>query len=211
MNKNLKTHLLGMKTVLHYYLLGVAVSWGGFPVICMISNRLAWTVDRIQTFYSVFALLVYLIIAYLAMHEIGETDRNPYKWARYGAKGIVMGLMGFAALYAVEAIMILIADRFAVVQHPIINIHGLHGYITMVFYMPFYWFYKLLSPADIMPSVNFLTALAPAPVIAAVNGFAYWMGYTERVILKRKPRGKVADVLFYGRSGKWSRKYKDKL
>lgn len=211
MNKNIKTHLQGMRTVIHYYLLGVAASWGGFPIIAMISNANNMTVDRIQTFYSVFALVIYIIMAYLAMHDIGTMDRAPYKWARYNAKGLVMGAMGFAVIYIVEALFILIADRFAVIQHPIINMEGLHGYITMILYMPFFWFYKLLSPELIIPSVNYFTGLAPAVVIIAVNGFAYWMGFNEKVLLKKKPKGKVADVLFYGRGGRRRKKYNDKI
>ena len=62
MNADLKTHLLGMKSVLHYYFMGVAVSWAGFPIVCMVSVRLGWTVDRIQTFYSIFAVLAYTIL-----------------------------------------------------------------------------------------------------------------------------------------------------
>ena len=202
MNINLKTHLLGMRSALYYYFLGVAVSWGGFPIICMIAMRLEITVDKMQMFYSIFATISYAILTYLGMYDIGARDRRPYKWARYKAKGAVMGLMAFVVLYIAEVIVIFVADKYAVVQHPLLDMTNIHGYVTQIMYMPFFWFYKLLYPNPIMPSVNYLTALAPVVFIVAVNGFAYWMGYNEKVIIRHKPQGKVAQFLFYGRRNK---------
>ena len=211
MNADLKTHLLGMKSVLHYYFMGVAVSWAGFPIVCMVSVRLGWTVDRIQTFYSIFAVLAYTILTYLGMHDFGEYDRRPYKWARYRAKGLVCGAMGFAVVYIAEIIFIFAANRFIQVQHPIINIEGLHGYVTQIIYMPFFWVYKLIDPNIIIPSPGYLTALLPGIYVIAVNGFAYWMGYTEKVIIKKKPKGKLAQILFYGRANKKKKSWAERL
>ncbi len=199
MNINIKTHLLGMRSVIYYYILGVAVSWGGFPIIAMIGMRFNLTVDKLQIFYSIFATVCYAILTYLGVYDIGVRDRRPYKWARYKAKGAVMGFMAFVVIYIVEAVLIFVADKNAVVQHPILDISNVHGYITQILYMPFFWFYKIIDPTHIMPSVNYITALAPAIFIVAVNAFAYWMGYSEKVIIKNKPKGKVAQFLFYGR------------
>lgn len=200
-----------MKSVLHYYFMGVAVSWAGFPIVCMVSVRLGWTVDRIQTFYSVFAVIVYTILTYLGMHDFGEHDRRPYKWARYKAKGLVCGAMGFAAIYVAEILFVLAADKFIRVQHPIINIEGLHGYVTQLIYMPFFWVFKLIDPDSIIPSVGYLAALLPGIHVIAVNGFSYWMGYTEKVIIKHKPKGKLAQILFYGRAKKEKKSWTERL
>lgn len=206
MNADFKTHLLGMRSVLHYYFLGVAVSWAGFPIICMVSVRLYWTVDKIQTFYSVFAVVAYAILTYLGMHDFGEHDRRPYKWSRYKAKGLVCGAMGFAVIYLAEVILIFAANKFIRVQHPIINIEGLHGYVTQILYMPFFWVYKMIDPEIIIPSVGYLSALLPGIYVIAVNGFAYWMGYTDKVLIKHKPKGLWAQRLFYGRTNKKKKK-----
>ena len=200
MKADIKTHLLGMRLVLHYYFMGVAVSWAGFPIVCLVSMRLGWTVDRIQAFYSMFATLAYGVLTYLGMYDFGEHDRRPYKWSRYKAKGLVCGAMGFAVICMAELLFIFFADRFIRVQHPVINISGLHGYVTQLIYMPFFWLYKLLDPKTLIPSADYLTALLPGLYVIAVNGFAYWMGYTEKVLLKRKPKGKLAQWLFYGRA-----------
>ncbi len=200
-----------MKSVLHYYFMGVAVSWAGFPIVCMVSVRLAWTVDRIQTFYSVFAVIVYTILTYLGMHDFGEHDRRPYKWARYKAKGLVCGAMGFAVIYIAEILLIFAANKFIRVQHPIINIEGLHGYVTQLIYMPFFWVYKLIDPKIIIPSAGYLTALLPGIYVIAINGFSYWMGYTEKVIIKHKPKGKLAQILFYGRARKEKKSWTERL
>lgn len=202
MNADLKTHLLGMRSVLHYYLMGVAVSWAGFPIICMLSVRLYWTVDKIQTFYSVFSVVAYAILTYLGMHDFGEHDRRPYKWSRYKAKGLICGAMGFAVIYIAEVVLIFAANKFIRVQHPIINIEGLHGYVTQILYMPFFWVYKMIDPEIIIPSVGYLNALLPGIYVIIVNGFAYWMGYTDKVLIKHKPKGKLAQRLFYGKSDK---------
>lgn len=202
MNPTFKSHLLGMRHILHYYFMGVAVSWAGFPFVCFISNSLNWHVDKIQIYYSIFATISYAIITYLGIHDWGESERRPYKWARYKMKGAVSALMAFFCIYALEAFFIFIAERYAVVQHPILNITGVHGYVTQFVYMPFFWLYKLLDYRQIIPSVTYLTALIPGVFVVAVNAFAYWMGYTEKVLLKHKPKGKLAQVLFYGRKRK---------
>ena len=202
MNPTLKSHLLGMRHILHYYFMGVAIAWGGFPIVAFISNSLNWHVDKIQIFYSIFATICYTILTYLGIYDWGADERRPYKWARYKAKGAVAALMAFVVIYAIEALAIFIADRYAVVQHPVLSITGVHGYITQIIYMPFFWIYKLIDYSPIMPSVNYLTALIPGAYIIVVNAFAYWMGYTEKVLIKNKPKGKVAQVLFYGRRKK---------
>ena len=211
MNADIKTHLIGMKSVLHYYFMSVAVSWAGFPIVCMVSTRLGWYVDRIQIFYTVFSIIIYTILTYLGMYDMGENDRKPYKWSRYKGKGLVCGAMGFAVLYLAEVILIFAADKFIRVQHPIINIEGLHGYVTELIYMPFFWMYKLLQPEHIIPSPGYFTALLPGIYIIAVSGFAYWMGYTDKVIIKHKPRGKLAQILFYGRAKKKKKSWSQRL
>ena len=199
-----------MRSVIYYYILGVAVSWGAVPIIAILTARMR-IFDTVQLFWSVFATISYAILTYLGMHDIGERDRRPYKWVRYKAKGLVMGLMGFAVIYLVEAFLIFIADKYAVVQHPVMDISGLHGYITQFIYMPFFWITKLMDPVPVMPSVNYLTALIPAVFIGGFNGFAYWMGYTDKVIIKKKPHGKWAQVIFYGRRKKKKQTWQDKL
>ena len=211
MNINLKTHLLGMRSAIYYYVLGVAVSWGAFPFICIITLGMDVTIDKGQLFYSIFSTVAYGVLTYLGMYDIGAKDRRPYKWVRYKGKGLVMGAMAFVVIYAVEALMIFVADRYAVVQHPTFDIAGVHGYITQFIHMPFFWITKLIDPLPIMPSVDYLTALFPAVFIIGFNGFAYWMGYTEKVILKKKPKGKWAQVIFYGRRNKKKTTWQDKL
>ncbi|MBE7056837.1 MAG: hypothetical protein E7388_05295 [Ruminococcaceae bacterium] len=211
MNINLKTHLLGMRSAVYYYILGVAVAWGGFPFMAMLTLRMGVTIDKGQIFYSIFATVCYAILTYLGMYDIGVKDRRPYKWARYKAKGLVMGLMAFFAVYIIEVILIFIADRYAVVQHPVLDIKGVHGYITQVLYMTFFWISKILNPDAIMPSLNYLTALIPAVFVAGFNGFAYWMGYTEKVLIKNKPKGRLAQFLFYGHRKKKKTGWQEKL
>ena len=119
--------------------------------------------------------------------------------------------MGFAIVYIAEIILIFTADKFIRVQHPIINIEGLHGYVTQIIYMPFFWIYKLIDPGLVIPSPRYLTALLPGIYVIAINGFAYWMGYTEKVIIKNKPEGKLAQILFYGRARKKKKSWAERL
>lgn len=211
MKANIKTHISGIKIVLHYYLMGVALSWAAFPVICIVSLRLEWNVDIIQKFYSIFAMLLYTILAYIGMHGFGESDRRPYKWARYKMKGFVCGAVAFLIIYCLECIAIALANKYFIVEHPYLAIEGINAYITQILYMPFFWFYELLSPASvIIPPVNYLTGLAPLLYITAVAGFAYLMGYSNKYIIKKKPNGKLAQFLFY-RKPKEKKSWKERL
>lgn len=211
MNVNLKTHLLGMGTALYYYVLGVAIGWGGLPFIALLTVRTR-SYDMVMAYYSIFATVAYGIMAYIGMHDIGVKDRRPYKWARYKAKGLVMGLMAFAVIYAVEAILIFVADKHFVVQHHTLDITGVHGYITQFIYIPFFWISKLLNlGGHIVPSYNYFTALIPMVFVVGFNGFAYMMGYSDKVIIKNKPKGKVAQFLFYGYRKKKKQGWQEKL
>lgn len=125
------------------------------------------------------------------MHTFGNQDRKPYKWARYKAKGLVCGAIAFLVIYGLECLSIVIAQEFFIVQHPVYVIESVNAYVRLFLYMPFYWLYVIINgfpEENIVPVVQYLTAIIPAVVSALIAGFGYLMGYKDIKIIKRKEK-----------------------
>ncbi len=200
---NIKTHVTGMKKVLYAYILGVVLSWVDIPILVVIWNRPSIALP--QACYTVFTTLIFTFVLYLLLHEYGENDRKPYRWARYPGKGFVCGALGFLVVILLETILIALANRYLIVSHPHLQISSINAYVTLILYMPFYWFYRLIgSPAALVPSVTYGTSLFPLFYVSLVSGVAYWMGYRGKRILKNSDHIVWLNKLLYRKKGRLS-------
>ncbi len=217
MSQNLKTHLKGMKKVWYCYFLGVALSWAAYPIIAIVLIQFA-SFYVLQGIFTVFTTLILSCLLYISMHEFGENDRKPYKWARYKGKGFVCGFAAFAVVVLAEMIMIAVANRYIVVSHPYFLISSLRAYATYIFYMPFFWFYILVGHYDPvyfapgsehapvlgmeatpLPAVEYATCIYPIILITLVAGIGYLAGYSGKRIIKKAPKNKFLQKLLYRR------------
>jgi len=200
MMPNIKTHLKGMGKLAYVYFLAVAISWAAFPVIVIGLQQYA-QIYVVLSVYTFFSTLVLAAMLYMTMHGFGEADRKPYGWARYNAKGLVCALMLFVALLLVEEIIILLADQYIIVKHPYLTIESLNHYAKLVIYMPFLWFYRIISPptaVSVVPDITWYTAIFPGIIILVASGFGYIMGYHDIRIFKITPKAEVLRKFLYG-------------
>lgn len=198
---HLRTHASGMMKVLYAYLLGIALSWVDIPILVVIWNRPSILLP--QACYSIFTTLILTCVLYIFLHDFGEKDRKPFRWARYPAKGFVCGALGFLVVILAELILITVANEYLVVTHPHFEIDSINAYVTLILYMPFYWFYYLIAPATVLvPSVGYLSCLAPLAYVTLVSGFGYWMGYRGKRIFKNADHITWMNKLMYRKKGK---------
>lgn len=200
MMPNIKTHLKGMGKLAYVYFLAVAISWAAFPVIVIGLQQYA-QIYVVLSVYTFFSTLVLAAMLYMTMHGFGEADRKPYGWARYNAKGLVCALMLFVALLLVEEIIILLADQYIIVKHPYLTIESLNHYAKLVIYMPFLWFYRIISPptaVSVVPDITWYTAIFPGIIILVASGLGYIMGYHDIRIFKITPKAEVLRKFLYG-------------
>ncbi len=197
---NFKTHMQGIGKALYAYFLAVALSWAAFPIIVIALQQYAeiYTVISVYTFI---VTIIFICIIYMMMHGFGETDRKPYHWARYNMKGFVCGIAAFAVIIAAEIIVIFLADRYIIVRHPYFTIASFNHYAKLVLYMPFFWFYRIISPPtaeSLIPEVTKLTCLFPAVIVVVSAGIGYVMGYHGIRIVKNPPKNEFIRKLVYG-------------
>ena len=171
MMSNIKTHLKGMGKLVYVYFLAVAISWAAFPVIVITLQQYA-QVYVVLSIYTFISTLVLIAMLYITMHGFGEADRKPYSWMRYNLKGFVCGLLTFIAVLLVEEIVIMLANEYIVVKHPFLTIESLNHYAKLVLYMPFFWFYRIISPpteVSVVPDITHFTALFPGLIFVIVS------------------------------------------
>ncbi len=198
--ENIKTHCKGIGKLLLCYVLTVLLSWAAFPLIMIVLSGVA-TPDFCQSIYTVFATVVFCIITYLMMHGFGEEDRKPYKWARYPLKGLVCGAITYGVLVLLEYVMIAIANEYVIVSHPQFVIETINAYVRMAVMMPFYWFFRLwegpVGEICPVPSVTYWNCLIPLLLLVGVATLGYWMGYTNRRIIKVDIQNRFLRSIFY--------------
>ncbi|MBE7057970.1 MAG: hypothetical protein E7387_02565 [Ruminococcaceae bacterium] len=200
MMPNIKTHLKGMGKLAYVYMLAVALSWVAFPVIVICLQQYA-QIYVVISVYTFFVTLILIAMLYITMHGFGEADRKPYGWARYNTKGFVCALMMFAAVLLAEEIIILLADQYIIVKHPFLTIESLNHYAKLVIYMPFMWFYRIISPpteVSVVPDITWSTAFFPGIIILLASGIGYIMGYHGIRIIKNPPKAAALRKFLYG-------------
>lgn len=200
MMANIKTHLKGMGKLVYVYFLAVAISWAAFPVIVITLQQYA-QVYVVLSIYTFISTLVLIAMLYITMHGFGEADRKPYSWMRYNLKGFVCGLLTFIAVLLAEEIVIMLANEYIVVKHPFLTIESLNHYAKLVLYMPFLWFYRIISPpteVSVVPDITNFTALFPGLIFVIVSGIGYLMGYHGTRIVKNPPKGEILRRFIYG-------------
>lgn len=196
---NIKTHMHMIGKMLYAYFLAVALAWAAFPVIIIFLSKFQFYV--VLSIYTLFVTLVLVSIMYITMHGCGETDRKPYKWVRYNAKGFVCGAIAFAAIVIAEFIVIYLADRYLIVRHPYFTIASFNHYAKLILYMPFFWFYRMIASAPvetIVPEVTVLTCLAPSAAVILSGGIGYMMGFHGIRIIKNPPKSDFIRKFIYG-------------
>ena len=158
--------------------------------VCPINKSLA--------VYSVFATLIYTVVLYISMHEIGELDRKPYRWSVYKGKGFVCGAVASVVITLVGYGLIMVADNIFSVQHPYFAIANLNSYMKLIVYMPFFWFFEIIeNSARLIPDVNVLSALIIVPFNVLVSGIAYWTGLMNINIIKNKEGTDILSKILY--------------
>ena len=173
---SIKNHMKGFGRLIMVHFLGVALGWAAFPLILILLARYT-TVDVPMAVFSVFATIIMGLMLLAQGNEYGITDRKPYKWARYKAKGFVLGASVGLVVFILELIIIAVADSNFVVSHPQFNISNVNSYIRMILYVPFFWFFKLTGEAGaIMPRVTMLSALIVIPIESIFTGIGYILG-----------------------------------
>lgn len=207
MEKNIITHLKGISRCWFAYFLAVLFSWLSYPIIVIALQQFA-NIHALLGAYTLLVTIIFFIILYCNMHNMGNLDRKPYKWARYKAKGFVCAAIAFAVVYGLEVLAIVIAEEFFIVQHPFYVIESVNSYIRLILYMPYYWLYVVLNhfpEENIVPVVKYVTALIPAIASVGIAGLGYLMGYKNIRIIKRKEKAekekkakrKFSDWLLY--------------
>lgn len=113
----MKSHLTGVKTVLYCYLLAICISWVSYPVLIFLTF-LDVNISISQSIYTVLSTLVFCMILYISMHEVGTKDRKPIKnEVRYKTKGFVCGAVAALILILIEALIIFLADKYILIKH----------------------------------------------------------------------------------------------
>lgn len=189
--ESLKNHFSGIVRIFYCHILSVCLGWAAYPILLMVFARYV-TIDVPLSVYSLLATIIYILLLMASTNEMGVNDRKPYKWARYKAKGFVVGAAAGVAIVLLEYVFIALADRFFIVQHPQFLISGINSYVRMILYVPFFWFYSLIDGSGaIIPAVNYLSALIVIPFAALFSGIGYLMGSAGIVLdfgRKRKER-----------------------
>ncbi len=176
LKNSIKNHSKGIGKTFLCHMLAVALSWAAFPLIFLLVARYM-TIDSPLAIFSVFATVIYTLMLLTTGDEMGLTDRKPYKWARYKAKGFVVGALAGIIVFLIQLLMIAIANRAFLVSHPIFKIANVNSYVRMILYMPFFWFYQLIkSGAAMIPSVTVFSSLFVVPFMSLVTGIGYLMG-----------------------------------
>lgn len=199
MKLNIKTHMQMIGKILYAYFLAVALAWAAFPIIVIFLSRFQFYV--VLSIYTFGVTLVLISLMYVYMHGCGETDRKPYKWVRYNAKGFVCAAAAFAALVIAELIVIYLADKYIIVRHPYFTIASFNHYAKLILYMPFFWFYRMIAGAPVetmVPEVTVLTSLVPSVAVILSGGIGYAMGFNGIKIIKNPPKNDFIRKLIYG-------------
>lgn len=195
---NVTTHLKGIRKVMFFYFISVFLGWAGFLIIAVLGLNMEG-VDIVLLVYTVLTTFFHSSITYVYMHEFGEEDRKPYKWARYKAKGFVCGVIGFLIVILLECVMIALANYYLNVSHPNFRIDNVNAYVTEVLYIPFYWFYKILQPGVLVPKITVVNMWFPLLYVTFVSGFGYAMGFSGLNIIKKSPKNPLVRRLLFGK------------
>ncbi len=199
MKLNIKTHMQVAGKLLYAYFLAVALAWAAVPLIIVLLSR--FPVYLILSIYTFCVTVIMICILYVTSHGCGETDRKPYNWAKYNAKGFVCSALAFAVIVIAELIIILLADRYIIVRHPHFTIASFNHYAKLILYMPFFWFYRMTAGAPgetPVPEVTPLTCLYPAVIVILSCGVGYAMGFHGVRIIKNPPKNNFLRKLIYG-------------
>ena len=220
-NISVKNHMKLAGKVIYCYFLGLVMAWAGFPIISIFTMRNTYDgvsknlflpeglaeseffyLENIMSIYTGIVTAVLAVILYLSMHERGQQDLKPYKWSKYKLKGTVAAVIASVIIIIAEIIFILIADKVLIVAHPQLNIKGVHNYLTIALYLPFYWFYHLITPGGQVPGVTYITSPIPAVLIILFAGFGFFMGYSDKRLIKYTPKSKFIRRILYGKQPK---------
>ena len=187
----LKNHGKGIGRILLIHMLAVALGWAAYPLLLILLARYT-TIDLPIAIFSVIASLIYAAMLVSQGNEYGIQDVKPYNWARYKAKGFVLGAVAGLAVFLAELIIIAIADKNFYVSHPQFDIANINSYLRMALYMPFFWFYKLIHTGEaIIPRVNVLSSLFVIPFCSLFTGLGYLFG-SAGVVVDFRPKKKKA-------------------
>lgn len=182
-------HAKGTGRILLLHMLAVALGWAAYPLFIALFVRTS-TIDIPMSVFSVIASIVYAAMLVSQGNEYGLTDAKPYNWARYRAKGFVLGAAAGVVVYLFVLLFIAIANRHFYVAHPTFDITNVNHYVKMILCVPFFWFYKLIgSKAEIIPDINALTALFPVAFCSLFTGVGYLFGRSG-VVVDFRPKKK---------------------
>jgi len=201
MKDNIINHAKCSLKVIYCYLLGVVLGWAGYPVMLLLIA--VCPINKSLTVYSVFATLIFSIVLYISMHEIGEQDRKPYRWAVYRGKGFVCGAIASVVITLVGFGMIIAADNVFYIQHPYLDIANLNSYMKLIVYMPFFWFFEILDNSTrLIPEANYISALITVPFNVLISGIGYWTGISGINIIKNKDGTDIISRILYKKEDK---------
>ncbi len=181
----MKSHLTGIKSILYCYVLAICLGWASLPVLIFLTFIIP--LDISQSIYTIFTTIIMCALLYITMHENGTRDIRPIKGSRYALKGFVCGAVAFLIIYLLEVLIILLVDRYILVQHPYLDIKNVNAYFRLLLYIPFYWLYKLINPASgVVPIVNSITGIIPILFVSGASGFGYYMGFKGKKLINRE-------------------------
>lgn len=193
----MKSHLIGIKTVLYCYILAVCISWVSYPILIFLTF-LDVNLTITQTIYTVLSTIVLCMLIYILMHEMGTKDRKPLqKEIRYSAKGLVCGAASAIIVILSEILIIYLANKYIMVKHPILEISNVNGYVRLILYMPFYWLFQVLDPSlNVVPKITYLTSIVPAFFMIPASAYGYIMGYKGKKLID-KDLTEIKNKMFY--------------
>lgn len=201
MKDNIKNHGKCALKVIYCYILGIVLSWAAYPVLLLLLA--VCPINKSLAVYSVFATLIFAVVLYISMHEIGEQDRKPYRWAVYKGKGFVCGAIASAVITLVGFVLMIIADNVLYVQHPYLDIANLNSYMKLIVYMPFFWFFEITENSTrLIPEVNYLSSLIIIPFNVIISGIGYWTGLSGINIIKKKDGTDILSKILYKKEDK---------
>lgn len=184
-------HLKCIKKTALVYFLAVALGWAAYPLFLALFARYT-TMNVPMAIYSVVITVIFAVMLVADANEFGLTDRKPYKWARYKAKGFVIGAVVGVLVFLLELLIIFIADRVLRVSHPQFDIANINNYLRMALYSPFFWFYEIIKKgSSVVPRVTVLSSLFVVPFTSVFTGIGYLLGLRGVDIdlkLKRKKK-----------------------
>lgn len=196
MKDNIKNHIKCTLKVIYCYILGIVLGWVAYPVLLLLLP--VCPINKSLAIYSVFATLIYVVVLYISMHEIGEQDRKPYKWSVYKGKGFLCGAIATAIITLVGYVLILTADNVFAVQHPYFDIANLNSYMKLIVYIPFFWFFEITENSGrLIPDVSYLAALIVVPFNVLISGIAYWAGLFNINIIKKEDGSDILSRILY--------------